>query len=318
MKNGQQALDNKQFADAKRFFMGASKLKPKDNLPKEKLKETELLWANFIEEEKLSAKKKQAEDLENNYNGFVMSADQAFQNEMWEEAIQSYQEAGKLKPEEGYPKERLALSKENKDAAIALALKKQQEEAARLKKEDLERIRLEEEAAKLVALEEKFNLAMTNGDEAMESDNYKLAVSSYRKAVELKPEEQEARRKYGSAMILFKEFEAFRIAEAKRRKKLAAIELKKRKEAARIAREAYLAEINKNSPAELAKRYPDGISEEAEIIDHTLITKSIIIEKGEGRYLLKFDYPWGEHFYYLNGKKIREDTYNWNIRKYKF
>jgi hypothetical protein len=103
-----------------------------------------------------------------------------------------------------------------------------------------------------------------------------------------------------------------------KRRKVAAIQLAKRKEVARIQREAYLEKLNKNSSAELAKNYPDGITEEIETENELVLTKSIIVENNTGRYLIRFDYPWGEHFYYLDGKKIREDAYNWNVRKYKF
>ena len=318
MVNGQKALDNKQFADAKRFFMGSFKLKPKEELPQEKLAETERLWARYLSEEKAAAEAKKTQELEDNYNGFILSGDKAFENQLWEEAIRGYQGALALKPREVYPKDRLEASKTSKEEANAEALKKQKEEAAKLKAAEEERLRLEAETAATMALEDKFSSMISQGDQAMQEENYGLAVSSFKKALELKPDNSEVMNKLADAQAKFKASEAIRLEKEKERKRLAAIELKKRQEEARVEREAYLAEIKKNSPEELAKNYPDGISEEAEIIEGTLITKSIIVEKGAGRYLLKFDYPWGEHFYYLNGKKVREDTYNWNIRKYKF
>jgi len=318
MKNGQEALDNKQFADAKRFFMGAFKLKPKEKLPQEKLAETEKLWASYIEEERVAAETKKAEELEANYNSSIASGDKAFENQLWSEAIRGYQSAIALKPNEEYPLQRLAAAKSKMAEAEALAVQKQKEEAARLKKEEAERVRLEEEAAAAAKLADSFETAVRNGDQAMAQENYKSAVSAYKKAAEIKPEDNVVADKWAEAVTKYKAAESERLAKEKERKRLAAIELKKRQEAAKIEREVYLSKIRKNSPEELAKNYNDGLTEEKEEIDDTMITKSIIIEKGEGRYLIKFDYPWGEHFYYLNGKKIREDTYNWNIRKYKF
>ncbi|UTW67040.1 hypothetical protein KFE94_02690 [bacterium SCSIO 12643] len=318
MKNGDEALQNNKFADAKRFYFGASKLKPEEELPKQKLEETEALWAQFLEEEKKAAAAQKAQQLEDNYNGFIMSGDQALNSELWDEAIKSYEGAMALKPEEAYPKEKLSAARQGKAAALAAAEKARAEEAARLAALEKERLKKEAEAQRLAQLEDDFKSYVANGDQAMGDKNLKLAVSSYKKALELKPEDSGVQSKYNNAMEQYKVIEAERIAAQKERQRLAAIELEKRQEEARKKREAYLAELRKNSPEELAKRYPDGITEEVDTENDVVLTKSIIVENGEGRYLIRFDYPWGEHFYYLNGKKIREDAYNWNIRKYKF
>ena len=318
LRNGQISLDNKKFADAKRFFYGAGKLKPNEEFPKEKLKETESLWAAFVEEEKAAAAKQKAEALESNYNGFIMAGDQAISNKMWDEAIKSYQGAMALKQDEAYPKEKLAFAKQEKSLANAAAEKLRAEEEARLLALEAERVKAEAQAKRQADMEKTFSESIKRGDAAMNIESYKSAVAQYRKAIEIKPEDPDAVRKLGIATTKYKESEAVRIAELNERKRLAAIELAKRQEAARIQREAYLAEIRKNSPEELAKKYPDGITEEVDTDNEMVLTKSIIVEKGEGRYLIRFDYPWGEHFYYLNGRKIRADTYNWNVRKYKF
>lgn len=318
MKNGQTALDNDQFADAKRFFFGASKLKPNETLPKDKLAETEKLWAAQVEKDKAEAAQKKAEQLENNYNGFIASGDQALQNEMWDEAIKSYQGAVQLKPEEAYPKQKLSEAKKMKSDALAQAEEERKAAEAAALAAEKERVRLEAEEKAKADLEAGFSSAMAQGDAAMAESKYKEAVRGYSKAVKLKPEDAQAVSKLADAQQKFDASEVERKALEEERRKEMAIELEKRREAARIQREAYLAELNKNSPEELAKRYPDGITEEVETEHEMVVTKSIIVENNKGRYLLRFDYPWGEHFYYLDGKKIREDAYNWNIRKYKF
>jgi hypothetical protein len=318
MSNGDAALKNKKFADAKRFYFGASKLKPNEELPKQKLEETEELWAQFLEAEKSAAAEQKAKQQEENYNGFIMSGDQALNSELWDEAIKSYQGAMDLKPEADYPKEKMAIAKEGRANAFAEAEKVRAEEEARLLALEKEKQRKNAEVNRLEQLENDFNTAVSNGDQAMDDKNLKLAVSSYKKALEMKPDNSTVQAKYAKAKELYSENEAERLAAAKERQRLAAIELKKRQEEAQKEREAYLAELRKNSPEELAKRYPDGITEEVDTEKDVVLTKSIIVENGEGRYLIRFDYPWGEHFYYLNGKKIREDAYNWNVRKYKF
>ncbi|MGB0431364.1 MAG: tetratricopeptide repeat protein, partial [Bacteroidia bacterium] len=276
MKNGQTSLDDKRFADAKRFFFGASKLKPNESLPKQKLEETEALWAKQVEQDKALAAQQKAEQLENNYNGFITSGDKAFENEMWDEAIKSYQGAIALKQEEAYPKQKLSEVKKAKSEALAQAEnQRKQAEAAALAAER-ERMRLEAEAQAKADLESRFTTAMAVGDEAMTESQYKSAVRSYKKAVKLKPENAQAQSKLADAQEKFNASEIERKAAQAEKNRLAAIELEKRKEAARIKREAYLEELNKNSPEELAKRYPDGITEEVETENETVRTTLII------------------------------------------
>lgn len=318
MTNGQKALDNKSFADAKRFFFGASKLKPNEELPKQKLEETENLWAAQMAREKEQASQQKAAALESNYNGFIASGDKALENGMWDEAIKSYQGAIALKQEEAYPKQKLSEVKSLREEALKNAEKERAESQALAMKAEKARLKAEAEAAAKAAMEGDFNGYMEMGDGAMSSEDSKLALKSYSKALELKPEDANAQSKRDAAKIKFDATETERLAAQAERNKIAAIELEKRKEEARVKREAYLDELRKNSPTELAKRYPDGITEEIDTEHEMVITKSIIVESNEGRYLIRFDYPWGEHFYYLDGKKIREDAYNWNIRKYKF
>mgnify|MGYP001942377324 CR=1 FL=1 len=318
MNNGQKALDKQSFADAKRFFFGASKLKPKQELPKQKLEETESLWAAQVAKEKLLAAQQKSEELDSNYNGFIASGDKALENEMWDEAIKSYQGAIALKQEEAYPKQKLVEAKSSREQALSKANKERAEAEALAIKAEKERLKAEAEIAAKAELDGNFAGYMGMGDGAMASQDYKLAFRSYSKALELKPENASAQSKRDAAKIKFDASEADRLAVQTERKRLAAIELVKRKEVARVKREEYLSELRKNSPSELAKRYPDGITEEIDTENEMIVTKSIIVENNEGRYLIRFDYPWGEHFYYLDGKNIREDAYNWNIRKYKF
>ena len=318
MKNGQKALDEQSFADAKRFFFGASKLKPDEELPKAKLKETEELWAEHSKLEREKAVAEKAAQLETNYNGFIMSGDKALENEMWDEAIKSYQGAISLKSEEAYPKQKLTEAKTGKSESLAKAEKQRKEKEALALKAEKERQRKEAEASALAEQEREFTTSVELGDQAMSEENYSSAVKNYSKAIFIEPNNKKINKKLTEAKLKFEETEAIRKAEQAERQRLANIELEKRKAIAKEQREAYLAELNKNSPEELAKKYPDGITEEVETEKETVITKSIIVENNEGRYLIRFDYPWGEHFYYLDGKKIREDAYNWNIRRFKF
>lgn len=318
MAQGQKQLDDLDFPGAKKSFMAAFNLKPKEELPQEKLAETERLWKKHEEEQKAKAELEKSQAIAAKYSKNIQQADQYFGEESWDLAIRSYQMALEAKSGDEYASTRLQESKKRKEEAVLEAKKKQAEEAARLKAEQIALAKQQAEEEERRNKEKTFATAMSNAEKAMAEEEYQLAVNAYKKALEIEPDNADIIRSLENAKGLLATQNAERAAAEAERKRLAAIELAKRQEAARIEREAYLAKIKQYSPEELAKNYPDGITEEKEKIDDTSITKSVIVEKGEGRYLIKFEYPWGEQFYYLNGKKIRADAYNWNIRKYKF
>ncbi len=318
IRMGQVAIDNKKYAEAKRFFFGASKLKPNEQLPKDKLAEVESLWQAQVADEKIAAEKERKADLEAKFSAFMKAGNEEYKNEAYVKSVQSYRKALVLKPDD-----ETAISQMNavlKDKAIsdANAEKEMLAEKERIRKAEkasqLAKMRADKEAK----MAKDIDLAVNQGDAALAKNSLKEALSWYKKAVLLKPDDAELNAKLKSTQQKYLSENAVEIAKKKEESRLASIALKKRQEEAKIAREAYLEELNKYTPEELAKNYSDGITEEIETENELVVTKSIIVEEGLGRYLIRFDYPWGEHFYYLNGKKIRADAYNWNIRNYKF
>ena len=318
MKNGQQFMDEKKFAEAKRFFFGASKLKPNETLPKEKLEELTKLWEEYNESQKeIVAQQKIKKDNEL-YESSIVNGDKSFKAELWSESMKYYKSALGVKQGDEYATEQFNKAKKLELESIEKNKALQAEKEAELLASQQAAKLLADEKARLAQVELAYTDAMENGNSAMNIKNYKKAVSSYKTALKAKPDDSKASNALLKAEELFEESEQIRLEKYAERKRLAKIELEKKRKVAEEKREAYLAELMKNSPEELAKKYPDGITEEIETEQELIITKSVIVEKGSGRYLIRFDYPWGEHFYYLNGKKIRADTYNWNIRKYKF
>ena len=212
----------------------------------------------------------------------------------------------------------MAAAKEGKQNALVAAMEKQKEEQARLAELEKERLQREKEEAELLAKQDMFGNYLKTADEAFQAEQYKKAVQGYEKALELEPESTEVQQKLAVALAKFQETEAKRQAAEAERQRQAEIEMKKRQAAALKEQEEYLAKLKMYSSEELAKRYPDGITEEVEKVESTVVTKSIIVEDGEGRFLLRFTYPWGDEFYYIDGRKVRADAYYWDIRKYKF
>ena len=99
-----------------------------------------------------------ARDKEQNYTNAVAAGDKLAAEQKYDEALASYQQAQLLKPAEKYPKSKIA--------EINQAIAKQKASA------------------------DKYALAVSNGEKALASGNYALALSAFKEASGLKPGEQ--------------------------------------------------------------------------------------------------------------------------------
>lgn len=197
----------KSFKSARDNYAEASKLKPNEQYPKDKLKELE---DKIKTEEDTAAKKAQYEKL-------VAEGEQLAKEEKWEEAKSKFEEALKIESASTYVKGQLDIV--NKKIAEIKAEKEKTEKIAKLLKEGemalaektydaalgkfkevltlentnavaKEKIGLIEkiiaEEAKNKELNDKFNALVKQGDDAVTAKKYQDAITKYTEAVGLK------------------------------------------------------------------------------------------------------------------------------------
>jgi tetratricopeptide (TPR) repeat protein len=311
MTAGEQAIQSREWDKAKAHFNQALAIKPDAIGPKERIDEIDRLMDIEKEEQ---AKKEAAEAA---FAALLAAGDKALSSGDLDQALIKFREAAQQRPNDPSPQIKMQETKELIRIRSEEEARRKAEEEARRRAEEEARKKAAEEARRKAALEARFNEAVKNGDNAVEAEQFKNAVLFYSEALEIKPDRNDIRAKLDKADETFQKLEKLRLAREAERRRKQAEELRKRREAERKRREEYLKKLFENSPRELAKRYPDGITVEVKEEGNKLITKSIVIENNLGRYLLKFDYNWGAHFYYLNGRRITEEAYFWDLRKYK-
>ncbi len=147
---GDKALSTKTYADAKSAYNEALTFKPNEQYPKDKLAEIEKILAN-----ELSAKQ-----LEENYKAAIAKGDAALSSKDYNNAKSAYNEALGLKPNEKYPKDKLA---------------------------EIDRLLAAEMSAK--ELNDKYNAAIDKADAAFGKQDYSAAKDAYNEALGLKPAE---------------------------------------------------------------------------------------------------------------------------------
>ncbi|MEX2595740.1 MAG: hypothetical protein WEC59_02335 [Salibacteraceae bacterium] len=151
LKDAQQAMDDGEYLMAKDNLLAAQSMNPDSEEPVQMLREVE---------EKLN----EVAGKEEQYLSALSSADQAFGNGRYEEAIGLYSKALELKPEEAYPKQR------KKESQELFAKEREAEDAAN----------------QLAAKERDYNTAIKNADKAFASGNYRDAKTYYQNALALK------------------------------------------------------------------------------------------------------------------------------------
>ncbi|KAB1066069.1 hypothetical protein [Salibacter halophilus] len=291
MIKGEQAILDKDWTQAKSFFRQAQSLKPASSGPKERIAEVErMIEMEEAEKRKQQAEQRQKEKRKEKYNALVQQADEALQNENWATAKSLYKQAVDMNNEDNYPQNQLD------------------------KIDDLKR-EAEKRAAEQ-AKDDKYSNFISKGNEAMQSEKYGVAVSNYQQALSVKANDPVAQEKLATARAKRDQAaeDAKKRAAEKQKEELARKKAEREKQ--EKEREARLQRIKENSPEYLAENYPSGYSHETIDQGYRQVEKSVIVEDGKGRKLIRLVYPWGQEFYYLNGKRVNGDVYNQNVRPY--
>lgn len=192
-------------------------------------------------------------------------------------------------------KDRLAKEKSEKDKALADAAEKERLEKEKAKADAIakekaaadkaaaelaEKDRLAKEA-EMKLLQSKYDNAIAKGDSALKVKNFDLAKTSYAEAASIKPKEA---------------LPGTKIKEAD-----AAMELDKRSQYTN----------------ELAKKYPQGVTEEIVKEGNVKITKRIVVLGNKGTLYTKKETGFGAVYYFKDGVSISEAEFVKNTESVK-
>lgn len=200
----------KNYDQAKLLYNEALVLKPKELYPAGKIKEIEA--AQKSEADRLA---KEAE-VQAKYQEAIAKGDAAFGQSDWAGAKTAYSEAGRLKPSENYPKDKLV------------------EVDQKLKAET-------DRQAAQAALDKKYADALALGEKQLLAKKYPEAKAAFSDASSLKPEETLPKQKIAQIDQLIAELDAAAKKKAEEEAKLAAEEAARKKaeeEAKKAAEEA--------------------------------------------------------------------------------
>jgi len=150
MDKANSQMSAKDYSNARLSYEAASKIKPTEQMPKDKIKEIEAILAQLL------ADKTKNENIEKDYLLKIQEGDRLLAKREFQIARNAYQSASDLKPNEAYPKTKISeidgvLQNMAKDANYAAKLKE--------------------------------------GSDALAAKNYSVAKTAYTAALEIKPNE---------------------------------------------------------------------------------------------------------------------------------
>ncbi len=209
--SGDKLFVNKKYEESKNKYTSALALKTSEKHPQNRIKEIDGILAE------IAAKNKQ----EQNYQNLIKAGDTKLANKDYENARIQFTDALKLKPEQTYPKNKLAeidkamaalASQKENDAKYAELIKKADASFGSSKWQDAKlsytsaknikpteqypKDKLKEVETKLLAeanqkqINENYKTAIAEADAQLKSKNYSGAKTNYTKANGLKPTEQ--------------------------------------------------------------------------------------------------------------------------------
>ena len=323
-------------------YESAQKLKPQEEYPQQQIDLCNQRLGEIAEAEAARLKAEAEEKaLRERYQMLVDNGDVLFTQKRFDESRSKYEEASSIYPEESYPKEqiqritdelaaiaaaeeaariaeekRIQLDKDYKQAILEgnQAFDNDELDAARVafqhaadlkpnetvppakldlidaREAELARIaeqkRIEEE--RLKQKEEDYQNLMASGLDAFGENNFEKAKSEYQKASDLFPDRPEPKEKIKEISGLIQE-----------QKRIAAEKAKND------------TEFN----YELAKKYPQGRTENVTEKGNKVVTQIVIVEGNRGDEYVKERYSWGQEFYLKNQKPYNKNNWLRETRK---
>lgn len=208
--------DNGELEVAKDLYIQAQQMKPKDPIPQNAIVEIDEL---LRQREEALAEQSEQEKINQEYQSKLDLAEVAAQNFNYENAIDHLKEASKIKPEEDFPKKKMAeyqalidqiAAQNNKEKKYDDAIRKADQaftnkkynesidlyaEALKIKENDeYAKSQIQKAEDALNTLEEnsvdaEFNAVIASANQAFENKEYEKALSKYEEALEIKSDD---------------------------------------------------------------------------------------------------------------------------------
>ena len=320
---GDRSAQDGNYGEAKKKYEEAISLQPDEIYPKEKLAEIKILIANGAKDKAEAARIARQRDEE--YRTIITKADDAMATKNLDAARTGYEAALAIKPDEEYPKKRIAaIDQQIEDARLAMdaaAKTKLEVEAkaradaeAKRKAEEVAAVEARIKAEEAAAAEARRKAEEAAAAEARRKAEAEAAAEAKRKAEAEAKVRAEAARKAEALRKLHEQKEKDSLAanESNTESHSALDDSEKARHIRQMQEEAHKGmtdEERQRYLGEVALEYPPGLTEERYMDDKKQVTIRIVVEDGHAVMFKKVVQPWGQTFYFKNG--VNTTKYLW-------
>lgn len=218
IKSGDDAFKSSNYAEAKAAYEKAVELKPDEKYPKERIEESEKKLAEQLKQQEVDAA----------YGQAIAKADKELQSGNHEAAVEAYEKAKEIKPDEKYPSEQidklrkvLRDSKKTQEEVAKLIEKGESaysegkytdakssfEEALKLDKESKKAqarlLEVENKIAQIERAKQEYKDLVASAENAFNNQDYKTARAGYEKALAINPDDKEVQQKIDEIFAIF-------------------------------------------------------------------------------------------------------------------
>ncbi|HEY4799464.1 MAG TPA: hypothetical protein VII99_10350, partial [Bacteroidia bacterium] len=261
ISKGDNSFKSKDYSSAKSSYTEASGIKPNEIYPKNKLEEIDRILKEASD--KVTAEKA----LNENYNAAIGRGDIAFKEKAYANAKVAFNEALTYKPNEQYPKDKLA----------------------EIQKLEMAKMAAQEQHEKDV----KYNQAIGKADQFFKIKNYVPAKSNYEEALTYKPDEKYPKERIKMIEDILKS--------AQKNPQIAKNETKQTQTVA-VSEE----DKQKQYQSELRSKYPNGVTEEEFTDNGKTILRRVVIRDDYAGVYTKVTHNWGGVYCFKDNIPISE------------
>ena len=273
--NADNLFNQKDYANAKPIYQQALQIMPNEQHPQSRIQQIDALLAEAAKQ------KAEQENQLRTYKARVSEADRAFNAHDYDKAIELYNAAKAVKPDETYPDQQIAQINNN--------------------------IKAEKEQERLAKIDTDYKNALAIADNTFKGKDYSAAIGLYRSASAIKPNEKYPKEQIELCEKKIQEAKALADSEAERQ----------RKEQLAAAQNSFDNQKSFEVPTgqrsdhflnDLAKQYPEGITTENYDSQNKKIKRVIVNRNGIAHEYIEAKYSYGT-YYFRDGRSVSAQVF---------
>ncbi len=268
-------FNQKDYANAKPIYQQALQISPDEQHPKSRIEQIDMMLAEAAQ------KKAEQENQLRTYKAKVAEADRAFNAHNYDNAIELYNAAKAIKPDETYPDQQIAQINANLKAEV--------------------------EKERLAKIDADYKNAVTLADNAFKTKDYSAAIGLYKSASAIKPNEKYPKDQIELCEKRIHDAKALADSEAERQRKeqLEAAQSSNRKE---FDANAQISQRSDHFLNDLAKQYPEGVTTENYDSQNKKIKRVIVNRNGIAHEYIEAKYSYGT-YYFRDGRSVSSQVF---------